>query len=96
MSCGVLLASPLAEPYFQRAVCQSGAASNAIRTDVCARRSVSFAKILGVDPAELSTDLLSDVTAAQLVTAQKVIFFTYIHTYRHTDRQTYMHAYIHT
>lgn len=73
MSCGVLLASPLAEPYFHRAVCQSGAASNAVRLETCTRRSAAFAKIIGIEPSALTSAALADVTAAQLVTVQKVM-----------------------
>jgi para-nitrobenzyl esterase len=67
MSCGVLLASPLAQPFFQRAILMSGALSNAMTHDDAAALAREFCECAGVEEC---AEALRDVSAQQLLAAQ--------------------------
>ncbi|CAE8682415.1 unnamed protein product [Polarella glacialis] len=71
MSCGVLLASPLSQPFFQRAILMSGAFSNVMSNEDAAHVSRQFCRKAGVE--DISADSLRALSAEQLLTAQGTV-----------------------
>lgn len=67
MSCGVLLTSPLAQPFFHRAILMSGALSNVMTREDAAGLSHQVCRNAGT---EVHADALRKLTAQELLSAQ--------------------------
>lgn len=70
MSIGCLLAMPQARGLFQRAILQSGAASNVLSADEARTSADKLAKILGISP---TAEAFAAVGDAELIHAQEVL-----------------------
>jgi para-nitrobenzyl esterase len=73
MSCGALLCSPLAQPYFQRAILMSGAISNVMSAEDAAKIAAHFVKmkVKGVDlSSDSSPEALRALSTAELFALQ--------------------------
>lgn len=73
MSCGVLLASPLAQPFFQRAILMSGALSNVLKREDAAAVACNFCKRAGVwGSADGGTGVV-DMAALRQLSTEKLL-----------------------